>query len=128
MITAAKSCLACSKPLKGRIDKKFCDDYCRNGYNNSLNSDANNYVRHINSILRRNRRVLEEVLPPSEDLVKLPKAKLLDKGLSFAYHTHTYVNKKGNTYFFCYEYGYLMLEGDWVLIVKRVENDVKTVK
>jgi hypothetical protein len=31
VITEAKKCLACGKQLKGRIDKKFCDDYCRNG-------------------------------------------------------------------------------------------------
>jgi len=29
-----KTCLACGKILKGRVDKKFCDDYCRNNYNN----------------------------------------------------------------------------------------------
>ena len=23
-------CLYCGKPVKGRIDKKFCDDWCRN--------------------------------------------------------------------------------------------------
>ena len=29
-----KKCLSCGKLLKGRVDKKFCDDYCRNNYNN----------------------------------------------------------------------------------------------
>ena len=33
-VADSKVCLACGKPLKGRIDKKFCDDYCRNNYNN----------------------------------------------------------------------------------------------
>jgi hypothetical protein len=116
-----KKCLECSKPLKGRTDKKFCDDFCRNSYNNKLNSDSNGYVRNVNNILRRNRRILEEVLPVSEEMAKITKQKIIEKGFQFKYFTHTYTNKKGNVYYFCYEYGYLPLEGDWVLVVKRKE-------
>ena len=32
MIVPPKLCLTCNKPVKGRTDKKFCDDYCRNNY------------------------------------------------------------------------------------------------
>ena len=31
------------------------------------------------------------------------------------------VAKSGKTYFYCYDYGYLPLENDWFLIVKRNE-------
>lgn len=34
--TETATCLNCDKTLKGRTDKKFCDDYCRNSYNNQL--------------------------------------------------------------------------------------------
>ena len=104
--------------------KNFCDDMCRNSYNNKLNSNSNAYVRNINNALRRNRRILEQVLPVSEEMSKIAKQKMLDKGFQFKYLTHTYVNKKGNIYYFCYEYGYLLLENDWVLVVKR--KDVTT--
>ncbi len=124
MDTTNKKCLECSKPLKGRADKKFCDDLCRNSYNNKLNSDSNTYVRNINNILRRNRRILEEALPASEEMVKATKQKMLEKGFQFKYFTHTYTNKKGNVYYFCYEYGYLLLESDWLLVVKRKEAGV----
>ncbi len=30
------TCQQCGKPVKGRIDKRFCDDFCRNAYNNNL--------------------------------------------------------------------------------------------
>lgn len=119
-----KKCIECNKPLKGRTDKKFCDDFCRNSYNNKLNSDSNTYVRNINNILRRNRRLLEETLPTSDEMTKITKQKMLEKGFQFKYFTHTYINKKGNVYYFCYEYGYLLLEGDWVLVVKRKEAGV----
>ena len=120
--TTAKNCLTCGKPLKGRTDKKFCDDYCRNGYNNQLKATDNNYVRNINNALRKNRRILEALLPDKEEMAKTTKDKLMHKEFQFKYITHTYVNKKGNTYFFCYEYGYLPLENDWFLIVRRRDN------
>jgi len=121
METTERGCIQCGKALHGRTDKKFCDDYCRNAYNNKQNSDQNNYVRNINNTLRKNRRILEMVLPP-EGMTKLPKKKLLDQGFNFRFHTHQYTNKKGDIYYFCYEYGYLPLEGDWVLLVKRMEQ------
>jgi hypothetical protein len=117
--SAAKSCLACGKSIKGRSDKKFCDDFCRNTYNNQLKSGDNNYVRNINSSLRRNRRILEELLPVTEKMVKTTKEKLLQKGFQFKYSTHSYTNAKGNVYLFCYDYGYLPLEKDWYLLVRN---------
>jgi hypothetical protein len=121
METNEKKCIECNKPVRGRADKKFCDDLCRNSYNNKLNSDTNGYVRNINNILRKNRRILEETLPATEEMVKTTRPKMLERGFQFKYFTHTYSNKKGNIYYFCYEYGYLVLEGDWILVVKRKE-------
>lgn len=112
-------CLGCSKPLRGRQDKKFCDDYCRNNYNNRQNSDQNNYVRNINNILRKNRRILASVLTGTEETVKVRKDKLSQEGFHFGYFTHQYLTMKGQTYHFCYEFGYLSLENDWILVVKR---------
>lgn len=113
-------CMACGKPVKGRSDKKFCDDYCRNNYNNRLKSSDTNLMRNINNALRKNRRILETILG-SEEMVKSTKDKLLVHGFQFKYITHTYSNKKGSTYYFCYDHGYLPLENDWFLIVKRSE-------
>jgi len=114
-----KQCLSCGKPLKGRIDKKFCDDYCRTQYNNQLKAEDSAVIKKINAILRQNRRLLERIIAPGEEMGKCPKQKLLDGGYNFQYMTHQYTNKKGNVYSFCYEYGFLPLEGDWMLVVKR---------
>ncbi len=116
-----KFCLTCSKQIKGRTDKKFCDDYCRNNYNNQLKSNTINLVRNINNALGKNRRILENFFG-AEEMTKTTKDKLLEKGFQFKYITHTYTNKKGNVYFFCYDIGYLPLEGDWYLLVKRKEE------
>ncbi|MBL7738169.1 MAG: DUF2116 family Zn-ribbon domain-containing protein [Chitinophagaceae bacterium] len=122
LATETKSCLACGKPIKGRSDKRFCDDYCRNSYNNQLKSAGNNLVRNINNSLGKNRRILESLLPEGEETAKANKEKLQRLGFSFKYITHNYVTKTGKTYHYCYEYGYLPLESDWFLIVKRKEE------
>lgn len=117
-----KTCLTCNKVLKGRTDKKFCDDYCRNNYNNLAKAGTSNMVRNINNVLRKNRNILEVLLPEKEEMAKANRDKLLQQGFSFKYHTHTYTNKKGDIYYFCYEYGYLPLEKDWFLVVRRREE------
>ncbi|WP_118950240.1 hypothetical protein [Taibaiella helva] len=119
METKPRLCLTCGKPLRGRIDKKFCDDACRNTFNNQQNSDQNNYVRNVNHILRKNRRLLEEQIPDGEEMKKVPREKLARAGFDFKYHTHQYQNQKGQVYYFSYEYGYLPLEGEWLLVVRR---------
>lgn len=116
-----RECLACGKVLHGRADKKFCNDYCRNAYNNNLKSANSPLVRNINNALLKNRRILETTLG-NEEMQKTTKDKLLQQGFQFKFLTHTYTNKKGNVYNFCYEYGYLPLENDWFLVVKRNER------
>lgn len=116
-------CLACGKPVKGRTDKKFCDDYCRNSYNNQLRSRTTNLMRNINHSLGKNRRVLESLLPQNEEITKVHQDKLIERGFHFKYFTHTYTNKKGNIYYFCYDLGYLPLDNDWYLLVKRKEGE-----
>ncbi|WP_143961668.1 BTB/POZ domain-containing protein [Litoribacter populi] len=115
--TNIKTCVSCQKALKGRADKKFCDDYCRNHYNNQLKSVTNNSIRNINYALKKNRHILEEILSDRETC-RVSRDKLLVDGFHFKYHTHVYANKKNNTYKFCYDFGYLDLEDGSFLIVK----------
>ncbi len=110
-------CPECGDEIKGRVDKKFCSDMCRNAFNNKVNSDSNNYVRTINNSLRKNRRILEDNLQGEKTTIS--KQKLIDKGFSFKYFTNTHLTKNNHTYYFCYEYGYLPLDNEAVLIVKR---------
>jgi hypothetical protein len=119
-MTEKRKCLDCGELISGRTDKKFCSDLCRNNYNNKLNADSTNYVRNINNILRRNRRIIEELAP--DDKAKVHKSKMLEKGFDFNYITNTYKTQKGVVYYFCYEYGYLPLENDFYFLVKRNEN------
>lgn len=117
--TTEKTCLACAKKIRGRADKKYCDDLCRNSFNNQLKSETNSFVRNINNALGKNRRILQRLLPANQEMTKTTRDSLLQLGFHFNHITNIYNNRKGNTYYFCYEYGYLPLSNDRYLIVKR---------
>ena len=110
-------CLSCGEALSGRIDKKFCSDYCRSTYNNRLNSESRKIVRNINNKLKKNYRILQSI--NTDQKTKTTRDKLLEKGFSFTYFTNLYTTKSGRVYYFIYDQGYLPLEEDYYALVKR---------
>ena len=115
----SKACLTCSKPIRGRADKKFCDDNCRNSYNNHAYNISNNYIRQINRQLQKNRHILAGLLPERASQAKASYEELLERGFIFKYSTHQIPNKKGNTYHYCYDYGYFAISALQYLVVRR---------
>lgn len=113
-----KSCLECGEKLIGRVDKKYCSDHCRNAYNNKLNKDSKNLVRNINNRLRKNYRILSS-FTLKDGKTTTTKMRLIDRGFDFEYITNLYTTKKGSTYYFLYDLGYLPLDNDRYMIVKR---------
>lgn len=111
-------CLECELPIRGRTDKRFCDDACRNIYNNRRNGQQNSMTRNINAILRKNRKLLQTKLG-NEKILKLPKDLLVNEGFNFKFHTHVLQTNKGHAYKFVYEYGFLVLENNLILLVKN---------
>jgi predicted nucleic acid-binding Zn ribbon protein len=111
-----KNCISCSKPIKGRTDKKFCNDYCRNAYNNKNRAIDNESIRYVNRILNKNRNILQEHLGENRAIVKVKKETLLEEGFVFRYFTHLQKNKRGTQYFLCYDYGYLPIGQDWCVV------------
>lgn len=110
-------CKECEKELFGRIDKKFCSDQCRTTFNNNQNRQVNTYVRQVNTILKKNRRILIALNPGGK--TKLHRDKLVDKGFNFDYYTNQYITKKGKVYFFCYDQGYIAFEDNTYALVIR---------
>ncbi|MCD6065779.1 MAG: hypothetical protein K0S33_605 [Bacteroidetes bacterium] len=120
-MTEHRKCPECGEKIVGRADKKFCSDECRNNFNNRQNSDSTNLIRNTNNILRKNRRILEELAPDGK--AKVHKNKLNDKGFNYTYFTTIYKTQKGSVYYYCYDYGYLALEHDFYLIVCNSKNE-----
>ena len=115
--TMNKTCLECNEKIVGREDKKFCSDGCRNAYNNKINKDSTNYMRNINNKLRKNYRILLALNPEGKG--KTTRAKLISKGFDFDYFTNILNTKTGNTYYFLYDQGYMHLENDYFMLVKK---------
>ncbi len=114
-----KACQECGDPFRGRSDKKFCSDACRNTYNNRVNNYANAAIKRVNHILRKNRRILEALNPEGKTTVH--GKKLRDRGFDFDYLTRIYRTRSGSEYVFVYEQGYLRLDNDFFTLVRREE-------
>ena len=112
-----KMCLECGEKIVGREDKKFCSDGCRNSYNNKINKDSTNFMRNVNNKLRKNYRILSALNIDGKS--KTTRTKLLSKGFDFEFFTNILNTKTGNTYYFLYDQGYLALENDYFMLVKK---------
>lgn len=112
-----KNCLECGEIIRGRSDKKFCSDQCRTSYNNQLKQETNSLVKKVNYTLRKNRRILSDLNPNGK--AKIHRKTLLDMGFNFNYHTNIYKTKTGNTYYFCFEQGYLHIEDGFLALVEN---------
>ena len=114
-----KYCQECQAPLRGRADKKFCSDSCRNSYHNQLNSDASSLMRNVNNTLRKNRRILAGLNPNGK--ARVNRETLARKGFNFSYFTNIYRTKSGTTYCFCYDQGYVDTEDNYFTLVIKKE-------
>ena len=112
-----KNCPECGEKIVGRIDKKFCSDYCRNAYNNKVNKDSKNLIRNTNNRLRKNYKILTELNQSGKTKVK--RASLLNNNFDFNFFTSIYTTKTGNTYYYVYDQGYLPLENEYYLLIKK---------
>jgi hypothetical protein len=117
-----RTCEHCGEKILGRSDKRFCSDYCRNSQHNLENRDNSNYMRKVNNLLRKNRRILAKFNPNGK--AKILGTALMEEGFNFAYFTNIYETKKGGKYYFCYDQGYIQIEDGYYALVVR-ESYVK---
>ncbi|MBC8320670.1 MAG: hypothetical protein H8E34_08105 [Bacteroidetes bacterium] len=113
------SCLECGEPLIGRVDKKFCNDQCRNNYHNKENREDSALIRNVNIILKKNRNILKQLNPVGKAKVK--KQELVTLGFNFKYFTNIYKTKEGRNYYFVYEHGYIDIGNDYFALVINVD-------
>lgn len=111
----ATNCKECGKPLVGRIDKKFCNDQCRFLYNNKKKRVHEAAILNINQILRKNRTIIKSLNPVGKTTVR--RSLLKNMGFSFDFFTHIYRTEKGTTYYFNYDFGYMLIEDEKIVLV-----------
>lgn len=115
--TLEKNCLECGNSIRGRMDKKFCSDQCRSNHYYRVKQQDSGYIRQINSILRKNWRILCEFSPQAK--VPVPADELKLRGFDFNYYTNRITTKDGICYYYCYDKGYVEIDEDVYLLVSR---------
>ena len=120
MIDEYPVCLQCGVDItKGRSDRKFCSDGCKNLFHNKLKIQEHHEIKKVDTILKRNRRILKKIFNPRKEEVFVNKEVLLKQGFDFNFHTHTHITKKyKNEFTFCYDYGYLEIAKDRYRLIK----------
>jgi hypothetical protein len=74
-------------------------------------------MRNINNKLRKNYRILSNL--NVEGKTKTSRTKLISKGFDFEFFTNILKTKTGNTYYFLYDQGYMALENEYFILVRK---------
>lgn len=108
MIRIFYTCRSCGAVLKGRRDKKFCDDHCRVRHHR-LNRPQR-LVQRVDETLLTNRTLLRKVRSMGEvaDKAEATFEWLRRNGFDFNFHTHVACQDDGRTVVMCYEEGYVL--------------------
>lgn len=116
-----KTCIECGSELFGRIDKKYCSDQCRTQHYNRTHSENKILYRETNAILKKNHTILQKLNPTGK--TKISEIRLLENGFKLNYFTNLYTTKKGITYYFCYDQGFIKMENGYYALFKKVNFD-----
>lgn len=104
-------CSECHEPLRGRRDKKFCDDSCRAKHYRKQNKPCL-LVKSVERVLLKNRSILKDMRKDalleteSDDQFRW----LRKKGFDFNFHTHVQNLPDGRLAIMCFEEGYVLDE------------------
>ena len=112
------SCIECGAKLTGRSDKKFCSDYCRATYHNSLYRKAASEQAPVARILRRNFDILGGLHATGRRRADRESLKKLQ--FNTEYFTAARKGRFGRRIYSCYTYSYrFTLSGALRLIAVR---------
>lgn len=124
-MNSVRQCEECKTvlPAGSRVDKRFCTDACKTSFHNKSRQAKNNSlpegIKRINAQLLKNREILIRLNP--EGTKKLKRQKLYEKGFIFGLITSYSPTRTGQIYHFCYEQGYLEVDQEYVVLVRREE-------
>ncbi|MCB0734533.1 MAG: hypothetical protein KDC76_08130 [Bacteroidetes bacterium] len=115
-------CVTCGNELKGRADKRFCDNTCKNQFHNhhpkpSIGRAAFN---RINQKLQRNYSILSSIMSTSQRFIA--QGDLSRLGFDFSYHTQSEETSDGPPCYFCYDVGYIPVESGYFALISLDEK------
>jgi hypothetical protein len=109
-----KNCLECGEKNCRSWGQKFCSDVVVTPI---ITKSTKTVIItcNINNKLRKNYRILSEL--NTEENQKQPELNSLARVLILI--TNILNTKTGNTYYFLYDQGYMLLDNDYYMLVKR---------
>lgn len=113
-------CIECGELMNGRIDKKYCSDSCRSSHNNKRRIVNQSNVKKVNMILVKNRSILYDLSIRFQEDTVITTFQLKLMGFDFAFFTHQTTDRRGRSLFYCYDLGYLQLNGNKVKIIRSI--------
>ena len=114
-----KTCKLCKSNFQGRSDKIFCTLKCKSRYHRKLNAVTKSATSDIDTILHRNRSILLEVMGKHKTQLKIPITILEKKKFNFNYITKYYINSRGKTYHYVYDFSWMIFGTNEVQIYRR---------
>ena len=121
-----KSCRLCKNPFRGRTDKIFCSLKCKSSYHHQLRGVTKSATKDIDTILHRNRSILLEILSKHKTQIRVPITVLEKKKFNFNYITKYYINSRGKTYNYVYDFAWMTFSTNEVLIYRKKNESFKT--
>ena len=103
-------CQDCGEKLVGRSDKKYCNDYCRNNFNNKQNAFRYEHMKYVNRILKSNWRILQTLY--KEGNLKSTEDILTGLGFKFECITGIEVQNEKVKLIRCYDYVLIKMDGN----------------
>jgi endogenous inhibitor of DNA gyrase (YacG/DUF329 family) len=120
-----RKCKYCDQVIdlsKGRRDRQFCDERCKNAYHNKIAFEEEKEAKRINKIMKKNREILK-TMSTRKDKDEISRERLLKAGFDFTYYTHHKFTIHHNyQYTFCYDYGYRTVKPGSYKVVKAFEE------
>lgn len=113
-----KTCPVCQAEVIGRYDKIFCTVQCKSRYHVHLINITKTAAKSIDKILKRNRSILLEVMGKSTKQKKVLRTVLDGKKFNWTYYTHQHVNVKKKTFYYVYDFAWMVFSDQEVLIKK----------
>lgn len=102
-------CQYCGKPIKGRSDKRFCNDDCRNHYNRHERQEKTKphpNTQEIFRIIRKNYILLKALAKPDALSTNYYDETITELGINQNFCTSAHLDADGKLWRYCFDYGW----------------------
>ncbi len=118
-----KFCSICSAEIVGRRDKIFCSQKCKSFYHRHRKKQHQSITNPVDKMLHRNWVILQEYYERiNKRKFFIPKAELVKEGFKLDYHTTSQKNKKGKTYYYIYNFGWMDFSDKDLMVIHLAKS------